>query len=120
MSLGSDKPLHGGPVSPWPRRVRRFSCFCMTVLFTCVLAVVFGVVALVLAGEIGSVPVALALLVATVTVYGLAGMCPLTWAFAGATGGVVLAPELLQYLPELDRVVGNIGCAVFGRSMCIS
>ena len=105
--VGLRKPLHGGPVSPWPRRARRFAHHCVVLLFTCGLATVFGVVALVWVDAVGPTPVGLASILATVMVYHLVGVRPVTVAFVAMTALVALAPDLSQRLPELEGVVDD-------------
>ena len=82
-----DRPLHGGPVSPWPRRERRLARWCFGAVSTIALAAVVVVAALVCAdalGAMGPLVVSLALLISVVLLYALAGLAPLTVAFACA------------------------------------
>ena len=74
-----DKPLHGGLVSPWLRRVLRLVRWCFTVISTIALAAIVGLAALVCAdalGAMGTMVVSLALLIGAVLRYALAGLAP--------------------------------------------
>ena len=76
--MGSD--LHGGPVSPWPRRVRRLVRGCGLALATCLVAVLVSVAALLCAealGPSGLLVVSLALAISAVVLYALRGIGPL-------------------------------------------
>ena len=81
--------LHGGPVSPWPRRTRRFVRGCALGLTTLVLALVVTVASLVAADALGPssgpLVVSLALGISTVVLLSLRGLGPLTVAFGCAT-----------------------------------
>ena len=84
--------LHGGPVSPWPRRIRRLVRGCALLLATCALALVVSLTALVLAyalGPFGLSVVSLTLAISTVVLFLLRGLGPLTVAFGCATLVVV-------------------------------
>ena len=84
--MGSD--LHGGPASPWPRRVRRLVRVCGLALATCLVAVLVSVAALLCAealGPSGLLVVSLALAISAVVLYALRGLGPLTVAFGCAT-----------------------------------
>ena len=81
----ADRPLHGGPVSPWPRRVRRFIRGCTALVFTCALTVVVSVIGLTGITALGGLPTSLGLLITAVVVYAIAGLRPLTVALACAT-----------------------------------
>ena len=107
-----NRPLHGGPVSPWPRRGRRLARWCVGALSTIVLAAVVVVVALTCAdalGAMGPMVVSLALLISVVLLYALAGLTPLAIALACALV-VVAASHWLG----LDLLVGL--SAVFERN----
>ena len=73
-----DKPLHGGPVSPWPRRARRFVRGCGTLLLTGLLVLVGSVLAIAAMAQLGTLVVGLALAVLAVVVWALVGIRPLT------------------------------------------
>ena len=91
--MGSD--LHGGPVSPWPRRIRRLVRGCALVLATCALALVMSLAALVSADALGSSGlsvVSLALAVSAAMLFSLRGFSPLTVAF-GCTALVAVASQ---------------------------
>ena len=81
--------LHGGPVSPWPRRTRRFVRGCTLGLTTIVLALVVTVASLVVAEALGPASgllvVSLALGISTVVLFALLRLGPLTVAFGSAT-----------------------------------
>ena len=88
--MGSD--LHGGPVSPWPRRTRRLVRGCALGLATCALALVMSLAALVSAAALGPwglLVVSLALAFSAVVLFSLRGFDPLTVAFGYATLVVV-------------------------------
>ena len=106
------RPLHGGPVSPWPRRARRLARWCLAVLLTIALAAIAGLAALMFAdalGAMGTLVVSLALLISVVLLYALAGLAPLTVALACALGLVVTSHWLgLDLLVVLDMVLEPI------------
>ena len=80
--------LHGGPVSPWPRRRRRLTRSCALLLGTLALGLVVTVASLVAANALGPpglLVVSLALAISAVVLFSLHGPGPLTIAFAGAT-----------------------------------
>ena len=81
--------LHGGPVSPWPRRTRRLVRACAVGLATLVLALIMTVASLLAADALGFTSgllvVSLALGISTVVVLSLRGLGPLTLAFGCAT-----------------------------------
>ena len=81
--------LHGGPVSPWPRRTRRLVRGCTLILVTLALALVVTVASLVAADPLGPssgpLVVSLALGISTVVLLSLRGLGPLTVAFWCAT-----------------------------------
>ena len=80
--------LHGGPVSPWPRRTRRLVRGCALVLATLALALVVSVASLVAAdalGPLGLLVISLALAISAVVLFSLRGPGPLTVAFGCAT-----------------------------------
>ena len=80
--------LHGGPVSPWPRRTRRVVRGSVLVLATLALALVVTVGSLVAAdalGPPGLLVVSLALAISAVVLISLRGLDPLTVALGCAT-----------------------------------
>ena len=77
-------PLHGGPVSPWPRRVRQLIRASAALAVTCALIAVVSVIALTGATALGAMPISLALLIIAVVMYTTAGLRPLTVALAVA------------------------------------
>ena len=79
------RPLHGGPVSPWRRRLRRLMHAYIAFLYTCVLTVVVSVIALTGSTALGPIPISLALLISAVVLYTTTGLRSLTVAFACAT-----------------------------------
>lgn len=79
------RPLHGGPVSPWPRRMRRFMHGYIAFVCTCMLIAVVSVIAFTGSVALGATPISLALLVSAVVLYTIPGPRPLTVAFASAT-----------------------------------
>ena len=107
--------LHGGPVSPWPRRMRRLARACTAFVFTCALTAVASAMALVGAAALGAMPIGLALLVSTVVVYTITGLRPLTVALAGATaltisigGSDATRIEVERALDALARTISVI------------
>ena len=87
--------LHGGPVSPWPRRTRRLVRGCALVLATCALVLVMSLAALVSAdalGPSGLLVVSLAMAICAVALFSLRGLSPLTVAF-GCAALVVVASQ---------------------------
>ena len=89
-----DSDLHGGPVSPWPRRTRRLVRGCALVLATCALAFVVSLAALVSAdalGPSGLSVVSLALAISAAVLFSLLGLGPLTVAFGCAALVVVVS-----------------------------
>ena len=106
------KPLHGGPVSPWPRRARRLVRWCFAVISTIALAAIVGLVALVCAdalGAMGTPVVSLALLIGAVVLYALAGLALLTVALTCALTLVATSHWLgLDLLAVLDTVLERI------------
>ena len=108
-----DRPLHGGPVSPWPRRSRRLVRWCAGALSTIALTAVVMMVALMCAdalGVMGPMVASLALLISIVLLYALAGLTPLTVALACVLMVVVashwLGLDLLVVLSAiLERIV---------------
>ena len=107
-----DRPLHGGPVSPWPRRWRRLSHARVTALSTIALATVVVVAVLMCAdalGPMGPMVVSLALLLSVVLLYALAGLTPLTVALACALVVVAASHWLgLDLLTVLGAVFERI------------
>ena len=55
--LPPERSRHGGPVSPWPRRVRLFLHGCAALAYTCALIAVISIIALTGATALGTVPV---------------------------------------------------------------
>ena len=87
-----DSDLHGGPVSPWPRRMRRLVRGCALVFATCALALVMSTAASVSADALGSsglLVVSLALAISAVVLFSLRELGPLTVAFGFAALAVV-------------------------------
>ena len=73
-----DRPLHGGPVSPWPRRTRRFARGCRVVLLTGLLALVVSGLVIAALAHLGTPAVGIALTVVVLVVWALVGIRPLT------------------------------------------
>ena len=73
-----DRPLHGGPVSPWPRRARRFARGCRVVLQTGLLALVVSGLVIAALAHLGTLAVGIALTVVVLVVWALVGIRPLT------------------------------------------
>ena len=73
-----DRPLHGGPVSPWPRRARRFARGCRVVLLTGLLALVVSGLVIAALTHLGTLAVGIALTVVVLVVWALVGIRPLT------------------------------------------
>ena len=96
-----DRPLHGGPVSPWTRRARRLGHWCVGTLSTLVLAALVAIVALVCADALGAMVVSIALLVSFVLLYALSGLAPLTLALVCALTVVAVS----HYWLGLDLLV---------------
>ena len=69
-------PLHGGPVSPWSRRVRQLIRASAALAVTCALIAVVSVIALIGATALGAMPIGLALLISMVVMYTTAGLRP--------------------------------------------
>ena len=105
-------PLHGGPVSPWPRRVRRLAHACTVFGFTCVLAVVVSVIGLTGATVLGAMPVILALLISAVVAYILTGLRPFAVALACATLLTILAAISETMTLEIERALDVLARAV--------
>ena len=106
------RPLHGGPVSPWPRRARCLARRCLVVLSTIALAAIVGLAALMFAdaiGAMGTLAVSLALLISVVLLYVLAGLAPLTVALTCALALVVTSHWLgLDFLVMLETVLERV------------
>ena len=87
--------LHGGPVSPWPRRTRRLVRGCTLALATLALALVATVASLVAADALGPssglLVVSLALGMSTVVLVARRGLGPLTVAFGCATLAAIIS-----------------------------
>lgn len=80
--------LHGGPVSPWPRRIRRLAHICTAGLATVTVAVIVSIGSLIVAnvlGPSGPLVVSIALAISTVVLFLLRGAELLSVAFAGGT-----------------------------------
>ena len=99
-----DRPLHGGSVSPWPRRARRLGHWCVGTFSTLVLAALVAIVALACAdalGAMGPLVVSIALLVSFVLLCAMLGLAPLTLAVACALAVVTVS----HYWLALDLLV---------------
>jgi hypothetical protein len=103
-----DKPLHGGPVSPWPRRARRFARGCGTLLLTGLLSLVVLVLAIAAMAQLGTLVVGLALAVLAVVVWALVGIRPLTVALAIALLFVLFVAVGERFPFGLDRAVAAV------------
>ena len=82
------RKLHGGPVSPWPRRTRRLVRGLSLILATLTLGLVVIVASLVAAdalGPSGLLVISLALAISAVVLFPLRGLDPLTVALGCAT-----------------------------------
>ena len=99
--LPPERSRHGGPVSPWPRRVRLFLHGCAALAYTCALIAVISIIALTGATALGTVPVSLALLIGAVVAYATVGLRPVAVAIACAAILVTLID--LHTLAEVLR-----------------
>ena len=106
-----DRPLHGGPVSPWPRRARRFARGRRVMLLTGLLALVVSGLVIAALAHLGTLVVGVALTVVVLVVWALVGIRPLTVALMIALLLVLFVA--LGRLPfGLDRAVAALVQAV--------
>lgn len=108
----SPRPLHGGPVSPWPRRMRRLMHGYIAFVYTCVLIAVVSGIALTGSIALGAMPISLALLVSAVVLYTTTGLRPLTVAFASATMLNLFVFQSDATRLEVERNMSAIAAAI--------
>ena len=111
-SVNPRRPLHGGAVPPWPRRMRRLMHGYVAFVYTSVLIAAVSVIALTGSAALGAMPVSLALLVSAVVLYTTTGLRPLTVAFACATVLNIFVSQSDATRLEVERSMDAIEAAI--------